>query len=124
MRITEHGYLRGRKRLKFQPHVLEKMAARALVEGVSHREAKGHLRKYLDKEHFYYPNGNIIVFNEHAFVFARDNGDLVTVYRMPNNLIKLCNQIQHRKKPQNDRKSYRIEDQSRSQQGGHAHLSR
>jgi len=85
--ITEHGYERAKERLNWKPKVLDKMAEKAFMEGIKHKDTKGSLHKYVTKTWFKYRNiNNIRIYGENIFFF-RDNM-LITLYQLPNDLRK------------------------------------
>ena len=83
--VTEHAYTRAKERLKWKKATLDRMADKAYKEGLSHKEANGRIKHYLNG--IYYNDtrlNNIRVHGENVFLF---NGSrLVTIYRLPNDL--------------------------------------
>lgn len=43
--ITEHAYERAKERLKWKSKVLDKMAEKAFLEGIKHKDTKGSLMR-------------------------------------------------------------------------------
>lgn len=83
MKITNHGEYRVRKRAGVPKKAVEKMAQRALKEGVSREEFSGSLRRYLDGSYNHYNQeaNNIRVWSEKVWIFADDI--LITVLDLP-----------------------------------------
>lgn len=90
--ITEHAYERAKERLKWKSKVLDKMAEKAFLEGIKHKDTKGSLMRYLTKLWFNYKHcNNVRIYGENIFFFC-DNR-LITVYQLPNDLrkhVKYC----------------------------------
>lgn len=85
--ITEHAYERAKERLGWKHDVLDKMAKKALTEGIQHKETKGTLHKYITKLWFEYKHcNNIRIYGENIYFFC-DN-KLITLYRLDQKLIK------------------------------------
>lgn len=85
--ITEHAYDRAKERLGWKHSVLDKMAEKALKQGVNHSEAKGTLKKYITKLWFEHKFcNNVKIYGEDIFFFS--NNKLITLYRLDNKLIK------------------------------------
>jgi len=88
MRITKHAYKKAKKRMKWKPHVLDKMAAIALNEGKKHEDCRSFLLKHLDKlsETHNFVANNMRIYGQDIFLFR--GTILITMYRLPNSLIK------------------------------------
>lgn len=85
--VTKHAYKRAKDRLGWNSNAIDRMADKALDEGVTHGETSGRLHRYITKlwfSHKYCNNARI--YGENIFFFT-DN-KLITLYRLPNNLIK------------------------------------
>lgn len=99
--ITEHAYERAKERLKWKSKVLDKMAEKAFLEGIKHKDTKGSLMRYLTKLWFNYKHcNNVRIYGENIFFFC-DNR-LITVYQLPNDLrkhVKHCRQHQNIRTP-------------------------
>ena len=92
MRLTKHGKERIKKRLGTPKRSLEKIANDALTHGITHKEAKGRLSKYMDKLFLQHGNANNMrIYHEKIFVFKNDI--LITVLPLPHNLCDLANKI-------------------------------
>lgn len=83
--VSDHAYYRAKERLSLKPHALEKLAERAYDKGISFKESKGELKKYLEKpsDAIKWAN-NIRIYGEVAFVF--NDNVLITVYQIPSRL--------------------------------------
>ncbi len=90
--VTEHAYERAKERLGWKSKVLEKMAEKAFLEGIKHKDTKGSLMRYMTKLWFKYKHcNNVRIYGENIFFFC-DN-KLITVYQLPNDLrkhVKYC----------------------------------
>jgi len=90
--ITEHAYERAKERLNWKSKVLDKMAEKAFLEGIKHKDTKGSLIRYLTKLWFNYKHcNNVRIYGENIFFFC-DNR-LITLYQLPNHLrkhVKYC----------------------------------
>lgn len=90
--ITKHAYDRAKERLKWKSKVLNKMAEKAFLEGIRHKDTKGSLMRYLTKLWFNYKHcNNVRIYGENIFLFC-DNR-LITIYQLPNDLrkhVKYC----------------------------------
>lgn len=85
MKITEHAYLRAKGRCGLKRKAIDHLLPIALENGLSHKETKGRLRKWVDGIYLSYGNGsNMRVYGE--FLFICDHKALITIYKIPNNL--------------------------------------
>jgi hypothetical protein len=97
MIITDHGLKRGKQRLGLSKQAIQKTAARALAEGVTHAEAVGQLKKYFDKLYFHNQSANNIrIWGDHVYIFRYDK--LITVFPMPHTLKNRIKKIMKRRK--------------------------
>lgn len=91
--ITQHAYDRAKQRFSWKPDVLDKMAKKAFIEGIQHKELKSKLHKYITKIWFKHRScNNVRIYGENIFFFS--NNILITTYQLPNDLrkyIKLSN---------------------------------
>lgn len=82
MRLTNHGTERMDERVGLSPDAAERLAARALVDGIRHGELKGRAGRYLDGLFFSHRNANNMrVYGEHVYLFRDET--LVTVLHLP-----------------------------------------
>jgi len=90
--ITEHAFDRAKERLSWNNKVLSKMAEKAFMEGIKHKDTKGTLNRYVTKLWFSYKHcNNVRIYGENIFFFC-DNR-LITLYQLPNYLrkhVKYC----------------------------------
>lgn len=80
--ITDHARERARERLGWNSSALDRMAEKALNEGVAHVHTRGRLNRYLGKlftEHR--TANNTRLYGEHVFIFH--NEVLITVFPLP-----------------------------------------
>ena len=83
MKVTDHGEFRTRKRMGVPKKAVDRLADRALKEGVGRCEFSGSLRRYLDGMYHYHNEGanNIKVYAEKVWIFSGDV--LITVLDLP-----------------------------------------
>lgn len=84
---TDHAYKRAKERLGWNKKVLDKMRDKAFETGITHKETKSNLKKYISglwKDHKFC--NNVRIYGENIYFFAGET--LITLYRLPNNLIK------------------------------------
>lgn len=85
--ITTHAFQRSKERMNWPKKVLEKMAEKAFEKGIKHSDTKGRLNKYIAGLSFKYKQGNNIrIYGQDVFLFHSNT--LITVFRVPNNLLK------------------------------------
>lgn len=85
--ITKHAYERAKERLRWKHKVLDKMAEKAYLDGIKHKDTKGSLMKYLTKLWFKYKHcNNVRIYGENIYFFS-DNV-LITIYQLPNTFKK------------------------------------
>ena len=90
--LTSHGKNRIIKRTEGKKKTAVKLAEKAFNEGIRHKEAKGRLKKYLDKLYLCHKTANNIrVYNQKVFLFQGEK--LITVFSLPANLCKTADQI-------------------------------
>lgn len=93
--LTRHAEKRIRQRLGISKKATERNAEKALLHGVTHAEATGHLCKYLDGIFLRdYKPTNMRVYNHSTYLF-RDT-KLITVLPLPRNLWMLADKLQRR----------------------------
>ena len=87
MEITNHAYEQAKARFKWKNKVLDKMALRALEEGMSHKDTKSRLNRYISRKWKMHKHcNNTKIYGENIFFF--NNDVLITLYRLPQELIK------------------------------------
>ena len=95
MTITLHAFDRAKERLSWDNEALKHTAAKAFVDGLTHSQAKGRLRKYVDGLWLQYKSANNIkIYGEVVFFFR--NETLITVYQLPNQFKKLFNKLKQK----------------------------
>ena len=96
IRITFHAYDRAKERLRWKVKVLDKMAEKAFLEGVKHKDTRGALNKYLNEIWSNHKKSdNVRIYGEVIFLFA--NNVLITLYQLPYELrkhVKFCSNRQ------------------------------
>jgi len=86
--VTKHAYDMGKSRLSLKKNSISNIAKKAFNTGLSHHQAKGSLKKYVTKLFFKNKKANNIkIYGENVFIFS--NNILVTLYRIPSDLIKI-----------------------------------
>lgn len=85
---TEHAYDRAKERLEWDKHTVDKMIHRIYHHGRSPGNTKGEWSKFVKRKRWLHPHArNIRIYGENIFFF---NGrELITLYRLPNDLINL-----------------------------------
>ena len=97
--LTKHAEGRSRKRLGLNKKSVEKDSQAAFENGITHAEAKGHLKRFIDKLFLSHQKAtNIRVYNGGVYLFAQNV--LITIVPLPGHLRKISESIQ-RKKAQN-----------------------
>ncbi len=94
--VSRHARKRTKERIGLSKKTVERNAEKAFEFGITHKEAKGQLKKYLTK--LFLTNrtiNNLRVYHRYVYLFAGNT--LVTVIPLPNNLIDLADKIQDRK---------------------------
>lgn len=94
--VTNHAKQRAKDRLGVSKKIADKIANKALEQGVTHANAKGNLKSYLDK--LYLRNktaNNLRIYNRKVYLF--DGPVLITIYNLPNNLINAADKLQKKK---------------------------
>ena len=80
--ITNHAEERAKERLGWNRAALNRMADKALNEGIAHSQTRGRLNRYLTKLYLNHRKGNNNrVYGEHVFIFH--NEVLITVVLLP-----------------------------------------
>lgn len=80
--VTQHAHQRGRERLGLGRAALERTAEIALGEGFKHSDARGKLKRWIDRIYFAQRSANNVrIHGEQLFLFA--GSTLVTVFPVP-----------------------------------------
>ena len=92
MQVTEHAKARIKERHGGKNSSLEKIAATALANGITHSETAGSLKRDLDKLFFKREvANNLRIWGDKVFIFQ--NEKLITVVQLPHKYMKICAQI-------------------------------
>lgn len=84
--LTKHSISRLQQRCGVSKKNALKVARRAFRTGITHAETHGSLHKFLDSIYLSQQKGtNMRIYGNAVFVFKRDV--LITVIRIPNNLL-------------------------------------
>lgn len=87
MKISNHARQRMKERCGFNRKAQERMAERAFNEGITHKQTKGRMHKWVTSLFFRNCNANNIrLFEGFAYVFCGET--LVTVIQIPIDLRK------------------------------------
>lgn len=96
MNISNHARHRMKERCGFNRKAQDRMAQKAFNEGITHKQTKGRLHKWVTSLFFKNCNANNIrLYGGFAFVFAVET--LVTVIPIPSNLKKDFEKMVERK---------------------------
>lgn len=88
MKTTKHSKKRIKERLGLSKNLTDKLAKKALEEGITHKETTGRLNKYIAGLYFYNKKANNIrIYNQKVYIFY--NQKLITVHDLPTNLKKI-----------------------------------
>lgn len=96
MRISNHAKQRMKERCGFNQKSQERMAKKAFVHGITHKQTKGRLSKWVTS--LFFKNvkaNNIRIYGENAYIFAEET--LITVIPIPGNLKKDFDKMVERK---------------------------
>lgn len=95
MRLTRHALQRGKERLGLRDEAIERLAERALNEGLRTSDTSGRFRRYLDKLFLSHGKaGNLRVYGEKIYLF---NGSLlITIFHLPNEYKKAAAKLRTR----------------------------
>lgn len=93
---TKHSKKRVKKRAGVSKKLTNKLADKALIYGVTHSEAKGNLKKYMDGLFLSHRNANNTrIYNRKVYIFKDEV--LITFMNLPNNLSQAADKLQKRK---------------------------
>jgi len=94
--VTRHANKRIHQRMGIKKKGIERVAKNALENGITHKEAKGQLLKYMNKVYSqHYCGNNMRIFAEKVFVFENDT--LITVFSLPRQYIAAYEKIMRKK---------------------------
>lgn len=87
MNISNHARRRMKERCGFNRKAQDRMAEKAFNEGITHKQTKGRLHKWVTSLFFKNCNANNIrLYGDNAYIFCGET--LVTVIPIPSNLKK------------------------------------
>lgn len=87
MKISQHASKRLKERCGLQKKSQDRMAQKALTDGITHAQTKGRLNRWITKLYFKNPSvNNMRLYGEQIYLFADET--LVTVMQIPNELKK------------------------------------
>lgn len=87
VKVSRHAFQRIRERCGLNKKSAERLAQKAFDNGIRHGQTKGNLYKWVTAQYFKNENiDNLIIYGDNLYLF--DGYTLVTVFRVPNNLLK------------------------------------
>lgn len=95
--MTEHSKERLKERCGLNKSSQERIVEKAYQCGISHKETKGNLNKWITS--LYFQNctaNNIRLYGDKAYLFRENK--LITVIQIPNNLLDVVHKIAKKKK--------------------------
>lgn len=96
MTISNHARQRMKERCGFNRKAQDRMAENAFNEGITHKQTKGRLHKWVTSLFFKNCNANNIrMYGDNAYIFCGET--LVTVIPVPGNLKKDFKKMVERK---------------------------
>jgi hypothetical protein len=94
MKISKHAEERANERLGLPIKPFEKLANKALSNGIKHSDTVGRLNKYITSLFFYNKSANNTrIYGE--FIYLFNNETLITVLNLPNNFKSLANKLRN-----------------------------
>lgn len=94
--MTNHSVRRAKERIGLSKKIADKNAQKALEFGLTHAEANGSLKRYLDK--LYLSNGkanNVRIYHRYVYLFR--GSVLLTILPLPNKYHSLADKLQKQK---------------------------
>lgn len=86
--ITKHAYSRAKERAGLNKKSLQRIMPRIIEKGLSRNLMSGNLRKWVDSIYYRYGKKRTYrIYHQYLLVFQ--NNVLITLYRVPADLIKL-----------------------------------
>lgn len=88
MHVTEHAKKRLKERNGLNNKSIDRIAEKALNEGIRHNQTKGNLNKWVSS--LFFRNmaaSNIRLYGDKAYLFTKDDR-LITVLQIPHSLTK------------------------------------
>lgn len=94
--VTRHAEKRIRQRLGINKSATERAAEKAMKYGITHKDSKGSLHRYLDSVFLAYRKANNLrVYNRNVYLFGGTT--LITVIPLPSNLWVYADKLQRQK---------------------------
>lgn len=102
VKVTHHGQERTKDRIGVSKKIADRVAEKALEQGIKHGDVKmGNLKRYLDGLYLSHRSANNMrIYNHKVFVF--NNETLITILNLPNNLCKVVDKMNNKKKEGKD----------------------
>lgn len=95
-KVTKHAEHRVRNRVGVNKQSVDKLAEKALIYGLTHKETTGRLHKYLTTLFLSkHKANNMRVYNRQVFLFH--GNVLLTVFPLPQNMTAMADKQQKRK---------------------------
>lgn len=94
--VSKHSKQRCKERLGISKKHTNKIAEKALKNGIHHTDATGSLKRYfgyLYESHNKIAN-NIIIYNRNVYIFR--NTELITIMHLPNQYLEISDKTQKR----------------------------
>lgn len=93
--VTDHAYDRIKERMSLSKKAAVRLASKVLECGITHSEATGKLKQFLDKLYLTHKNGNNMrVYGQFVYLFK--GSVLITVIMLEEHLVKISNKIHKR----------------------------
>lgn len=94
--VTNHALRRLAKRSGLSKTAAMRMAEKAYVDGVTHKETKGNLNRWVTSQYFVNRKANNIrLYGDKAFIFC--SNILITVLQIPHDLVKDVKRIRNKR---------------------------
>ena len=94
--ISKHSKKRCKERLGLSKNNTDKVAEKALKNGIHYYDASGSLKRYIGylyESHNRIAN-NIVIYNRNVYIFQ--NNRLITLIHLPNQYLEISDKIQRR----------------------------
>lgn len=96
-KISQHSEARLKERCGLNKSSMNRIADKAYKYGVTHSEATGNLKKWMDRLYLSYErSNNTRLYGDKAYLFH--NNFLITVIQIPNNLLHMALKLQKKRK--------------------------
>ena len=80
--MTDHAFDRAKERCGWNRNAAQRMANKALADGVILTDTAGSLKRYIDKQHISHPGHRSVIYGNSIFIFADENV-VVTILDLP-----------------------------------------